>query len=265
MIAGALERRPLLAYLLRRSFAPKQLAMLGTVVVAYVAGVWYLKTIFTGVPRGVAFYLFAMWGIGEFLWSWMAADHVYSAVLQDRRRGLLRDLRATPIGARDLVVAYSGSTALVILPGAFLSAAAPAFVSWAPGIADRLRESAPAMHLFLNVGVPALAAISFAATGWMAAMFCCIGAFSPRANPVTWMGSLLRIGLLLGAMGLLLMMVGAAFSRALGTDRGETLAAPLLYGCVLLVWPLLCKAFGLSVAWREAPRNAEGEHLDAAQ
>lgn len=190
---------------LRENTRPAQIAMLLAATAAGIGGIWFFSIFAVTAPAFVVMAGFR-WGLGEFLWCWMAADHCFTTIGHLRESARLRDWRLTLIAPREITGGLIRATTLLLAGGIALWFIADLIELYPERITARAGK--PGLFLLWWIGFPLAMAVSHLATAWMAAAWCTRAALRREMTPHwRWAGALASLSLIL--FGLLIVILFA--------------------------------------------------------
>jgi hypothetical protein len=187
----------ILRWCLRENRQPGQLFLL-LVATGFTATVMlgFRSAIFT--PTGLVAWVAMRWAIGEFLWSWMAADHCFSGIGKARRNGQLRDWRLTTMTRGEIAGGYTHATTVFLAIGV---------VAW--GVVDMVAplpegpnlswEHRPVEAALWRFGIPVALTVSHVATAYWASARCVSRALGSDGGVGVWAMTLGGLGIRIAA------------------------------------------------------------------
>ncbi|MDX2177538.1 MAG: hypothetical protein SF028_13820 [Candidatus Sumerlaeia bacterium] len=191
----ALPANPMFRHFLRRDLRVSQLLMLAYVTLVFVGALAMLKMRFTSTPETVLLYGALRWGLGEFLWCWMAADHAFSTLGRARRQGRLRDWLLTPLGAQDIGGGFVASTVLLLAAGCVGAGVGEALFAYHPRLGNNLEAlNIPWFAFGAGVLFPVAATASHLATCLWAAAHSSERALGAAPGALAWARTLASQG-----------------------------------------------------------------------
>lgn len=250
-ILAARRDNAVYALLSRRLRSPGQIAMLATATVAG-ASVSLLAFLAIGSGwNGLLLWFIARWGLGELIWCWMTADHIFSEYRRASSSGQLDEWLVTNHSREEIARG-------VVLSGVALLAAAILAWSIFDVVAIGFLDGDIARVIAVAAFEALLAASHVQSVRWTA-WRCFAAVCQSGATPAAWAGALARIAgqqllILAGCTGMFLVLSSLLQVYALlsiGTSFAAEERICFAYASVLIVSPVAKMAFARR-AWRDA-------------
>lgn len=277
---GSPGRNPLARLVWRGQLRPAQTGMLVAATV-FIVGVTFLGKTHLAARSELLLYILLRWGLAEFFWIWMSADHMFSTVMSWKKRRAFDDLRLSSLTPLEIAAGFLGPALAFLLIGNTIHCLADVLIPYGRGVAwwsaatlfGNHVEDVGVWRIALTVGfwLSALGTTTVA-TVWS---FRVALASEPRRVHSRWFETLLRAGLTLGALNLLSLLGGALLAsagvivaRALGAPMerydaaflGSALALGLLFSGALKLWILSAREWTSAVG--EVKKLDEAEPTD---
>ena len=214
--AGRPGANPLAARAWRYQLRADQLLMLGGALLVVAVVTFMMRAQITSRPSLIA-YIISRWGVGEFFWIWMAADHLFTTVMSWRRRRAWEELQATLLTPQEKAEGFLGPSLLFLSIALMLYSALDILLPFGPNARifsnPSLTLSSGADLLLWRAGLAA----GFCLSGFGTLAMAVVWSFYSAAEcdipdvHVTWFSTLVRcfaVSLGLDALGFIL---GSAF------------------------------------------------------
>lgn len=184
----------------------------------FICGLTYMGKTHLRVRNEFVTYLFLRWGLAEFFWIWMSADHLFSTVMRWKRKLAFDDLRVTRLTPSEVAIGFLGPSLGFLLIANTIHCLVDALTPYGRGAGFR-----SAFVLFGNEFEDILVwriglALGFWFTSFATAAAACAWSFSvamesgPKRIHSHWFGTLVRSGLVIGTIDFHGLLIGALLS-----------------------------------------------------
>jgi len=258
-IRAARRDNAVYALLAKRLRSPSQVAMLVVATAVAAGACWAIYPFVPPGADGLLIWFCIRWGVGELLWTWMAADHSFSEYRRAHDSGQLRDWALTRHSMPEIAqgFVYSGFASLGI-----------AIIAWSivnvivvPLLLDA--ERGVVLLLALAAGETIIVG-SHMQTALLSTWRCLAESARYGVSVVRWAWTMIRLGGLLACLGIfaLLCVLGirggyAEWARSSGRD-GALAAMAIGCGVAALSMLLLAKHALVQNARRAAETGFAG-------
>lgn len=217
---GSPRRNPLSHLVWRGQGRASQTGML-IAATLFVCALTFFGKIHLRVRGELLLYLFLRWGLAEFFWVWMSADHLFSTVMRWKRRRAFDELRLTRLSPTEMAVGFLGPSLAFLLLGNTIHSLVDGLTPYGRG--PGLRSSP---LLFANAWDDVLIwRIALSLGFWFSAFATAAAASAwsfrvamesgPKRIHANWFATLVRACLMLGAINGLSLLAGALVASIL--------------------------------------------------